>query len=85
MPATATNAEQHAFALAQATRDVRVAVENVVAVVLRLLEGEAPIRTPTGARACRCAVLSVRVVRFISRPVASPVEAYAAGVTGVGV
>ncbi len=53
MPATAANAEQHAFALSQATRDARAAIENVDAAVARLLDELASIRDDLATTARR--------------------------------
>lgn len=55
MPATATNAERHAFALAEATRDARAAIENVDAAVDRLMDELAAIREDLAVTARRLA------------------------------
>jgi len=55
MPATALNAERHAFALAEATRDARAAIANVDAAVERLLDELASIREDLAVTARRLA------------------------------
>ena len=55
MPATAMNAERHAFALAEATRDARAAIQNVDPAVDRLLDELATIREDLAVTARRLA------------------------------
>ncbi|MBC5799161.1 MAG: hypothetical protein GIX03_13985 [Candidatus Eremiobacteraeota bacterium] len=55
MPATALNAERHAFALAEATRDARAAIANVDAAVEKLLDELASIRADLAVTARRLA------------------------------
>ncbi len=55
MPLTASNAERHAFALANATRDARAAIENVDAAVDRLMDELAAIREDLAITARRLA------------------------------
>jgi hypothetical protein len=55
MPQTAENAERHAFALADATRDARAAIENVDAAIEKLLDELASIREDLALTARRLA------------------------------
>jgi hypothetical protein len=52
-PASALNAERHAYALAQATREARAAIANVDAAVERLLDELASIREDLAVAARR--------------------------------
>jgi hypothetical protein len=55
MPATALNAERHAFELSETTRDARTAIANVDASIDRLLDELASIREDLATTARRLA------------------------------
>lgn len=55
LPTSAANAERHAFALAEATRDARAAIANVDAAAERLLDELAAIRDDLARTARRLA------------------------------
>jgi hypothetical protein len=63
MPATSENAERHAFALADSTRDARAAIENVDAAVEKLLDELASIREDLALTARRLAGRSLPASR----------------------